>query len=297
MQEFSFSTRIFFGEGALERLNKVVNKRVLIVTDPFMAKTGVADRVASYLTDCEVTVFSDVVPDPPIEVVAAGVKCLQECRAEVMVAVGGGSSIDAAKAIRATAGRISTVETEIMECFAIPTTSGTGSEVTEYSVITDKAKGLKYPLVSRALRPPTAILDPSLVTSAPPSVTADSGMDVVLLCPASNAEKIAAGVEKYGIFVLPKPLSVQQAQFALRLIRTSRQRLKKLAEKNRRLTKQLDDVRVITQAKCALALCCGMTEEQAHHLIEKRAMNTRVSSKEAALQLLEDCERKLGHPL
>lgn len=126
---------------------------------------------------------------------------------------------------------------------------------------------------------------------------ADSGMDVVLLCPASNAEKIAAGVEKYGIFVLPKPLSVQRAQFALRLIRTSRQRLKKLAEKNRRLTKQLDDVRVITQAKCALALCCGMTEEQAHHLIEKRAMNTRVSSKEAALQLLEDCERKLGHPL
>ena len=179
MQEFSFSTRIFFGEGALERLNKVVNKRVLIVTDPFMAKTGVADRVASYLTDCEVTVFSDVVPDPPIEVVAAGVKCLQECRAEVMVAVGGGSSIDAAKAIRATAGRISTVETEIMECFAIPTTSGTGSEVTEYSVITDKAKGMKYPLVSRALRPPTAILDPSLVTSAPPSVTADSGMDVL----------------------------------------------------------------------------------------------------------------------
>lgn len=179
MQEFSFSTRIFFGEGALERLNKVVNKRVLIVTDPFMAKTGVADRVASYLTDCEVTIFSDVVPDPPIETVAAGVQCLQNCRAQVMVAVGGGSSIDAAKAIRATAGRISTVETEIMECFAIPTTSGTGSEVTEYSVITDKEKGLKYPLVSRALRPPTAILDPSLVTSAPPSVTADSGMDVL----------------------------------------------------------------------------------------------------------------------
>ena len=179
MQEFSFSTRIFFGEGALERLNKVVNKRVLIVTDPFMAKTGVADRVASYLTDCEMTIFSDVVPDPPIETVAAGVQCLQNCRAQVMVAVGGGSSIDAAKAIRATAGRISTVETEIMECFAIPTTSGTGSEVTEYSVITDKEKGLKYPLVSRALRPPTAILDPSLVTSAPPSVTADSGMDVL----------------------------------------------------------------------------------------------------------------------
>ena len=65
MKEFSFSTRIFFGEGALERLYKVQNKRVMIVTDSFMASSGVADRVASYLKDCEVTVFSDVVPDPP----------------------------------------------------------------------------------------------------------------------------------------------------------------------------------------------------------------------------------------
>lgn len=179
MQEFSFSTRVFFGEGSLARLGKVKGRRVLIVTDRFMADSGVADRVASYLTDCEVTVFPDVVPDPPIETVAAGVACLQACSAQVMIAVGGGSVIDAAKAIRAVAGRISTVDTEIMECFAIPTTSGTGSEVTEYAVITDNAKGIKYPLSSRAMRPPEAILDPSLVVSAPPSVTADSGMDVL----------------------------------------------------------------------------------------------------------------------
>lgn len=179
MKEFSFSTRVFFGEGALGRLSKVSNRRVLIVTDKFMAESGVADRVASYLDNCEVTVFSDVVPDPTIEVVAAGVSCLQQCSAEVMIAVGGGSSIDAAKAIREVADRISTMDTRIMECFAIPTTSGTGSEVTEYAVISDAEKGIKYPLTSRAMRPPTAILDPSLVVSAPPTVTADSGMDVL----------------------------------------------------------------------------------------------------------------------
>ena len=180
MKEFSFSTRIFFGEGSLERLHKVVNKRVMIVTDAFMAQSGVADRVASYLKDCEVTVFSEVIPDPPIETVAAGVECFQQCMPEVMIAVGGGSVIDAAKAIRVVAGRIvGDIDAQVKECFAIPTTSGTGSEVTEYAVVTDAAQGLKYPLASRELRPVTAILDPELVVSAPPKVTADSGMDVL----------------------------------------------------------------------------------------------------------------------
>ena len=71
------------------------------------------------------------------------------------------------------------IDAQVKECFAIPTTSGTGSEVTEYAVVTDAAKGIKYPLASRDLRPVTAILDPDLVVSAPPKVTADSGMDVL----------------------------------------------------------------------------------------------------------------------
>ena len=180
MKEFSFSTRVFFGEGALERLRNVKNKRVMIVTDAFMEQSGVAHRAASYLQDCEVTIFSNVVPDPPIEVVAAGVDCFQACMPEVMIAIGGGSVIDAAKAIRVVADRIvGNVDAQVKECFAIPTTSGTGSEVTEYAVVTDTAKGVKYPLASRELRPVTAILDPELVVSAPPKVTADSGMDVL----------------------------------------------------------------------------------------------------------------------
>ncbi len=179
MQEFSFSTRIFFGEGALERLRRVEDRRVLIVTDRFMVKIGAIDRVVPYLTRCEVSVFDGVVPDPPIEVVAAGVKAFEECQAETVIAVGGGSTIDAAKAIRAIAKKVLQVETDKMECFAIPTTSGTGSEVTDYAVITDNVRGVKYPLDSQALRPPVAILDPSLTASAPPTVTADAGMDVL----------------------------------------------------------------------------------------------------------------------
>lgn len=179
MKEFSFSTRIFFGEGALERLRKLEDKRVMIVTDRFMAGMGVPDKVASYLTRCQVTVFDGVVPDPPIEVVAAGVEALRDCGAEAMIAVGGGSTIDAAKAIRAVAKETLHIDTDRWECFAIPTTSGTGSEVTEYAVITDRAKGIKYPLDSKALRPPVAILDPQLTVSAPASVTADAGMDVL----------------------------------------------------------------------------------------------------------------------
>ena len=179
MKEFSFSTRIFFGEGALERLRKVEDKRVMIVTDRFMANMGVPDKVAGYLTRCQVSVFDGVVPDPPIEVVAAGVQALQESGAEAMIAVGGGSTIDAAKAIRAVAKETLHIDTDRWECFAVPTTSGTGSEVTEYAVITDRAKGIKYPLDSKALRPPVAILGPQLTVSAPASVTADAGMDVL----------------------------------------------------------------------------------------------------------------------
>ena len=114
-----------------------------------------------------------------IHILAAGVQALQDCGAEVMIAVGGGSTIDAAKAIRAVAKETLHIDTDRWECFAVPTTSGTGSEVTDYAVITDRAKGIKYPLDSQALRPPVAILDPELTVSAPASVTADAGMDVL----------------------------------------------------------------------------------------------------------------------
>ena len=101
MQDCSVKTSVYFGTGALDRLADISGKRVLIVTDGFMASSGTADKVASRLTDCTTKVYDKVVPEPPIDVVAQGVKALEELDAEVIVALGGGSSLDAAKAIRA----------------------------------------------------------------------------------------------------------------------------------------------------------------------------------------------------
>jgi alcohol dehydrogenase class IV len=178
MKSFDIRTKIYFGDGALDRLIELPYKTTMVITDPFIEKSGLLTLVTDRLSQAfiDYTIFSDVVPDPPLQKIEQGVKALLECNPDCVIAIGGGSAIDSAKSIREFASRATGRHIALI---AIPTTSGTGSEVTSFAVVTDTEHNIKYPLVSDSMLPTEAILDADLVKSVPASVTADTGMDVL----------------------------------------------------------------------------------------------------------------------
>ena len=178
MKSFDIKTKIYFGDQALDRLEEIPYKKVLIITDPFIAEGKLIDLITEPLdrAKIEYNVFKEVQPDPPIEKISLGVKKMLEYKPEAIIAVGGGSAIDSSKSIREFALRVNKYGE--VGLIAIPTTSGTGSEVTSFAVVSDPKEQRKYPLVSREMTPDEAILDADLVKSVPPSITADTGMDV-----------------------------------------------------------------------------------------------------------------------
>ena len=203
MQWFKLPPKIYFEKNALLYLEKMPNvERVMLVCDPGMVQFGYADIVRGVLNrrrnDVKVEVFSDVEPNPSTNTVYKGLEMIVDFQPDTIIALGGGSAMDAAKAmwlffehpdtsffgakqkfldIRKRTYKIPVAEKVQFVC--IPTTSGTGSEVTPFAVITDSETHVKYPLADYALTPHIAIVDPQFVMTVPASVTADTGMDVL----------------------------------------------------------------------------------------------------------------------
>ncbi len=179
MRSYNLKTTIYFEGNALSRLASLAYQKVFIIADPFTVSSGLIKAVTRHLEAANIgyTVYSDVVPDPAVEKVVAGVSALMQDKPPCLIAVGGGSAIDLAKAVRLFAHRL---HPEYVPYFiAIPTTSGTGSEVTSFAVITDTRENIKHALIDDFLLPNEAILDVEMVKSVPASIAADTGMDVM----------------------------------------------------------------------------------------------------------------------
>ncbi|UUX33321.1 1-propanol dehydrogenase PduQ [Fundicoccus culcitae] len=178
MFSVNFGTKIHMGEDSLKRLEQFDKERIYIITDEFISKSEILSKVMALISSSnELLVFKDVIPDPPIDTIVAGIELAKDFRPTQVIAIGGGSAIDAAKGIIYFGQQSNNLMDASLIC--IPTTSGTGSEVTNFAIITDAENGTKYPLVTDDILPKEAILDTSLVINLPQSQTANTGIDVL----------------------------------------------------------------------------------------------------------------------
>ena len=194
MARFTLPRDLYHGKGALDALKDLKGKKAFVVVGGgSMKRFGFLDKVEANLkaAGMEVALFEGVEPDPSVETVMKGAKAMQEFQPDWIVAIGGGSPIDAAKAMWAfyeypdttfeqlcIPFNFPTLRTKAKFC-AIPSTSGTATEVTAFSVITDYHKGVKYPLADFNITPDVAIVDPDLAETMPKKLTAHTGMDAM----------------------------------------------------------------------------------------------------------------------
>lgn len=204
MQWFKVPPKIYFEAGSVQYISKMPGiTKAFIVTDPSMVKLGYVDKVIYQLekrnNHVHYKIFSDVEPDPSFDTIDRGVAAMGQFEPDVIIALGGGSAIDAAKGmwlfyehpdvdkeglkikfmdIRKRTYKFPKLGLKA-KFVAIPTTSGTGSEVTSFAVITDKNNNIKYPFADYELTPDVAIIDPNFVMTLPKVLTADTGMDVL----------------------------------------------------------------------------------------------------------------------
>lgn len=204
MQWFKVPEKIFFEAGSISYLEKMPEiTRAFIVTDPAMAQLGYVDKILYHLRKrmsyVHAEIFAEVEPDPSFTTIKKGVQAMNIFKPDVIIALGGGSAMDAAKGMwlfyEYPEADVEGLKLKFMDIrkrtykfpklgikckmVAIPTTSGTGSEVTSFAVISDKEKNMKYPLADYELTPDVAIVDPDLVMTLPKKLTADTGMDVL----------------------------------------------------------------------------------------------------------------------
>ena len=170
MTEFSCKTRILSGAGALGQVKELGSKRLFVVTDPYFMENGTAKKIERFSGAETTQIFSGVKPDPAVELVAEGAIQLKAFQPDTVVALGGGSAMDCAKAMVHFSGAK-------VQFVAVPTTSGSGSEVTDFAVLTHG--NVKHPVVDPALRPDVAILDSELLQNLPKHLIADTGFDVL----------------------------------------------------------------------------------------------------------------------
>ena len=194
MARFTLPRDLYHGKGALEALKSLKGERAIVCTGgSSMRKFGFLDKVVSYLEEAgmQVEIFDGIEPDPSVDTVMRGAEAMEKFKPDWIVAIGGGSPIDAAKAMWIKYEHPEITFEQMCVVFgipklrnkarfvAIPSTSGTATEVTAFSVITDYEKGIKYPLADFEITPDIAIVDPDLAETMPKKLTAHTGMDAI----------------------------------------------------------------------------------------------------------------------